>query len=228
MWLHSVACRAARSTCARTRSPTSIVPALGDDREHLVVAEPQHVIDPGAAVAVQALDVARVGDLAAAGRVERGLDELDQHASVVALGRADRGLGVGRLVADEIGGEPGVAGERERRACGARRRPRSGRAGSRSLALLVHQDLEARLVDAEVVLGDELERQVDREPVSVVKQERVGGGDPFGAGQTGTLDQLVEPLEALLERPAEPLLLGLEPLLDRVALLVELAVLAIP
>ena len=44
---------------------------LRDDREHLVVAEPQHVVDPGAAVAVQALDVARVGDLAAAGGVER-------------------------------------------------------------------------------------------------------------------------------------------------------------
>ena len=57
-------------------------PALGDDREHLVVAEPQHVLDARAAVALQALDVARIGDLAAAGRIERRLDELDQHPSV--------------------------------------------------------------------------------------------------------------------------------------------------
>ena len=75
------------------------------------------------------------------------------------------------------------------------------------------------------MLGDELERQVDREPVRVVEQERVGGGDPLVAGLARVLDQLVEPLEPLLERPAEALLLGLEPLLDRVALLVELAVL---
>ena len=56
-------------------------PVLGHEREHLVVAEPQHVLDPGAAVAVLALDVARVGDLAAAGGVERRLAQLDQHAS---------------------------------------------------------------------------------------------------------------------------------------------------
>ena len=106
----------------------------------------------------------------------------------------------------------------------------AGPAGARRarVALLVHQDLEARLVDPEVVLGDELERQVDREPVRVVQQERVRGGDPLGAGQPRALDQLVEPLEPLLERPPEALLLGLEPLLDRVALLVKLAVLAIP
>ena len=75
------------------------------------------------------------------------------------------------------------------------------------------------------MLGHELDRQVDREPVGVVQQKRVGGGDPLGAGQPRALDQLVEALQALLERPAEALLLGLEPLLDRVALLAELTVL---
>ena len=102
------------------------------------------------------------------------------------------------------------------------------RTGSRPLALLVHQYLEALLVDSEAGLGNELERQVDREPVRVVQQERVGGRDPLIAGLAGLLDQLGQPLEALLERPAEALLLGLEPLLDRVALLMELAVLGSP
>ena len=46
-------------------------PALGDDRQHLVVADPQDVLDPRAAVALQALDVTRIGDLATAGGVER-------------------------------------------------------------------------------------------------------------------------------------------------------------
>ena len=45
--------------------------ALGDQRDDLVVADAQHVGDAGAAVAVGAFDVAGVGDLAAAGGVER-------------------------------------------------------------------------------------------------------------------------------------------------------------
>ena len=84
------------------------------DRDDLVVAETNHVVDPCAAVAVEALDVATVGDLAAPGGVERRLDELDQHPAVVRDRRADRGLDVGRLVAEEVGREPGFAGERLR------------------------------------------------------------------------------------------------------------------
>ena len=66
--------------------------ALGHQRQHLVVAEAQDIIDARAAVAVGALHVAGVGDLAAAGGVERRLDKLDQDAAVLARHGANRGL----------------------------------------------------------------------------------------------------------------------------------------
>ena len=50
------------------------LPALGHQRQHLVIAEPQHVLDAREAVAVGAFDVSGIGDLAAAGGVERRLD----------------------------------------------------------------------------------------------------------------------------------------------------------
>ena len=68
---------------------------LGHQLQHLVGAEPDHVLHAGAAAAAGALDHARVRHLAAAGRVERRLDQLDQHAAVVADRRADRGLRIG-------------------------------------------------------------------------------------------------------------------------------------
>ena len=140
-------------------------------------------------------------------------------AVVGRLDGPDRGLGVGRLIADELGGE-------------ARRRPtarpparawpspRALAAGAlaRAGALLLHERLEARLVDAEAVLGDDLERQVDREAVGVVQQERVGRGDPLVAPVARAGDQLIQALEPLLERAAEALLLGGHPAADRVAL----------
>ena len=67
------------------------------------------------------------------------------------------------------------------------------------------------------MLGDDLERQVDGETVGVVQQEGVGAGDPLGARVAGALDQLVEPLQALLERAAEALLLSGQPLADQIA-----------
>ena len=57
---------------------------LGLEHERLVVAEPDDVDHLRAAAAVLALDHARVVHLAAAGRVERGLDELREHAPVLA------------------------------------------------------------------------------------------------------------------------------------------------
>ena len=45
--------------------------ALEHDREHLVVAEPEHVLHARAAVAVRAFDRAHVRDLPAPGGVER-------------------------------------------------------------------------------------------------------------------------------------------------------------
>ena len=53
----------------------------------------------------------------------------------------------------------------------------AARARPRALALLLHQLLEALLVDAEALLGRELEREVEREAVGVVEQERLVGAD---------------------------------------------------
>src|SRR5689334_9458043 len=68
--------------------------ALDDDLQRLVVVQPEHVLDAGAAVAVRAFDRSDVGHLAASGGVERGLGELDEEtragiaAAVLAAGVA--------------------------------------------------------------------------------------------------------------------------------------------
>src|ERR1039458_5929987 len=54
-------------------------PALGHERDHLVISDPHYVVHAREAVAVEALEIAGVGDLATAGRVEGGLDQLDEH-----------------------------------------------------------------------------------------------------------------------------------------------------
>src|SRR6185503_5172752 len=143
----------------------------------LVVAEPDDVDDARAAVAVLALDDAGVRHLAAPRRVERRLDELGQDAAVGAVDRLDRG----RLR------RPLVAGERRRRARVRERadpialdvlaaapsaRPRPG-------ALVLHQVLEARGVDAEPLLRRELDGQPEREAVRVMELERLLRADPL-------------------------------------------------
>ena len=142
--------------------------------------------------------------------------------------RTDRRLGIGRLVADELGRKARVARERRgllaQAAAGAAPSGALARAG----ALIVHQRLEAGLVDAEPVLGDDLERHVDREAVGVVQEERVGAGDPLGVRVARAGDQLVEALQSLLERVAEALLLGGQPAAYELAALVQLGVLATP
>ena len=60
---------------------------LGDQRQHLIGTEPQHVVDARQAAAAGALDRPRVGHLAAAGGVERRLDQLHEQPSVVARPR---------------------------------------------------------------------------------------------------------------------------------------------
>ena len=68
------------------------VPLFGHDGEDLVLADPQDILYTRATTARIALDVARVGDLSAPRRVERGLDELDEQALAVERDRADAGL----------------------------------------------------------------------------------------------------------------------------------------
>ena len=181
MWLHSVARRARRST--RANDALAVVQLARERLEHqrLVVAEAHDVDDLRRAAAVLALDHAVVVDLAAAGGVERGLDELGQQLPVLLRHRRDGGRLLGRLVAGE-----------DRRVAGARReRPQllarvlptlAAGAGARADALLLHQRLEALLVDAQPALGGELEREVEREAEGVVELERLVGADALGAG----------------------------------------------
>ena len=184
MWLHSVACRAARSTCACTRSPASIAPRSGTSATHLVVAEPKHVVDPRPAVAVGALDVAGVGHLATAGRRRT----------------ATRPASRARVRPRPSTHRPSSRC-RSSRSRGTRSRtppaPASASACSRSLAagprparptrprpLLVHQPSNPSSSTPRSCSATSSQRQVDREAVGVVQQERVRGGDPLVAGST--------------------------------------------
>ena len=188
---------------------------LGHEREDLVVPEPQHVVDPRPAVPGGALDVTGIGDLATTGGVERRLDELGEDASVV-LAQSPHGRLPGRrLIADEIGREAGLP--RERLGELAQLLAAAGPARTRASAhtLILHQRLEAGLVDTEVVLGDELEREVDRETVRVVQKEGVAACDALGAGVPGSGDELVEQAAALGKGAPEALLLGFEPFVHR-------------
>ena len=115
--------RAARGRVDRRHDALALVQLAPDGLEHerLVVAEADHVDHARRAAAVLALDLAHVGDLAAARGVERRLDELGEHLAVLEGDRADRGRLLGRLVARELRGE----------ARAARRTPRSPRARRR-------------------------------------------------------------------------------------------------
>src|SRR5204863_1384479 len=96
---------------------------------------------------------------------------------------------------------------------------------ARARALTRPQRLEPGLVDAEAVVGGDLQRQVDRQTVGVVKLECVRSGDPLGIRVARAPDQLVAPIEPLFERSAKALLLRSEPFADQLAVLVELGVL---
>ena len=71
MWLAWVAVRAGRSTRATNALALFQLTALELDDERLVVADPHDVDDARRAVAALVFDGAEVGDLAAAGGVER-------------------------------------------------------------------------------------------------------------------------------------------------------------
>ena len=119
----------------RTRSPSCSSPARRLEHERLVVAEAHDVDDRARAVAVLALDHAGVGDLAAAGRVERRLDELGQHAAVLACSTAaDRGRLLERLVAGEVASArpPSVANVAHALAASSSRPPRPAAARARA------------------------------------------------------------------------------------------------
>src|SRR5204863_77371 len=129
--------------------------------------EPERLDEPRRRAGRLVLDEALVGDLAAAGRVERRLEELRLEEAVPEVGeRRDRGQHLRLLVA----GEPRLrlSGDAD---LGRRRAPPG------ALALLRHEPRELLLVHAEAALACELLRQLDREAVRVVELERVLAGD---------------------------------------------------
>ena len=220
MWLRSVS----RRWGVHARDHALALVQLALDRlqhQRLVVADAHDVEHARGASAVLALDHALVGDLAAAGRVERRLDELGQHAPVLLRDRRDGGRLLGRLVAGEGGrlAALGEGGDLVALAVGG-----AAARAARAAALLVHKLLEALLVDAHALLGRELERELQREAVGVVEQEGLVGADALLARRLGARDDVVEQPHALLERAPEGLLLAREPHADRVRVLVQLGV----
>ena len=118
------------------------------DLQRLVLADPVDVEDPRlAAVPAQH---AGVGDLAAALGVEGALLELDQGAAVVALDRGEAGRRAQRLVADEAGRRR-RGGEGDAPLVAVLGAVRGGGADAGALALLLHQLLEAAVVDREAL-----------------------------------------------------------------------------
>ena len=213
--------RAARRRVDRRDDALALVQLAPDGLEHerLVVAEPDHVDHARRAAAVLAADLAHVGDLAAAGGVEGRLDELRQHLPVLEGDRADRGRLLGRLVARELGARSPRRSRTPRSPRGRRRPATRAARGARARARGLHLALEARRVDAHVLLGRQLRGQLEREAVGVVQLERLLGADALQAAVPGARDVLVEQPRALLERARELLLLAPEPHLDRLRLL---------
>ncbi len=223
MWLHSVARRAARSTSATTRSPSCSSPCVGSSTSTWSSPIRSTSVTRRGAVARLAADLAAVVHLAAAGGVERRLDELGEHLAVLLGDRADRRRLLDGLVAGELGVEARGAGERLRALAFLVATAAAGaRAGAR--ALVFHQVLEARRVDPEALLGGELEREVEREAVGVVELEGLGRADALVARRLRARDVLLEDAGALLERLAERLLLAREPHVDGVGMLDQLGV----
>ena len=97
-------------------------------------------------------------------------------------------------------------------------------AAAGDLARLLHELLEALVVDGQPLFRQQLLGHLVGEAVGVVEAEGVAGGDPGGLLCLGLLDQFGEQALALLERAAEALFLGARPALDRRPLAPELGI----
>ena len=194
---------------------------LHDDDQRLILVEADHVDDRGAARV--GLDVAGVGDLAATFGVERRLAQLHGDAAITNIGeRTDARPDVVVVVADELGHEPGLARERGHLVHVDAATLASGAAGA--LALRLHQLGKAGLIDGEILLGDELLRQLEREAIRVVQQEGVSSGQRGAALGADARDALFELRGAGLEGAQKALLLTAEDADDVVAVLDELGI----
>jgi hypothetical protein len=148
-------------------------PALQLDR--LVVPDPVDVGDGGGAALPP--ENPRVGDLSAALGVEGALLELDERPAVVRLGGEHTRLGLELLVADKPARRRG-RGKAEHGAMVILGAMGGRRSHPGPRPLLLHQLLEALVVDGEALLRQQLLGQVVREAVGVVELEGVGSVDP--------------------------------------------------
>ena len=149
------------------------------------------------------VDPAAVGDLTAALGVERRLGELDGHAPVGQLAAgADHGEDLEPLVADERHGEAGVVALELLELAGTGVEGARPLGGAGALALLLHEVLEALLVDAHVPLRGDLAGEVEGEAVGVVELEG-DLGRQLRAGVAGAPQRLVEDAHALLQGVTE-------------------------
>ncbi len=186
--------------------------ATGLNLDRLVVPDPVDV-DDLRLLPAPAQD-AGVGNLAAALGVEGALLELDQGATVLRRDRGEAGGGAQRLVADEPG-RGGAGGEGDHLLVAVLGAVGGGGTGAGPLALLLHQLLEAGVVDRQALVSQQLLRQVVGEAIGVVQFEGVGGVDPGGLRFARLGDQPLQQLGAALQGAAEALLLVVDPAGDR-------------
>ncbi len=244
MWLDSVACRARWSTRASTGSPASQRPL---PRDHLRAPGPRRAAARPRTRARQspslALDRADVGDLPAAGSVERRLGELDQIAqpaaalavAVSAAGRAvaaDAAHGADRraLLLGLIAGEA-------RLAPAPRRARPSRRAARRRARCRLSRPHGARPRARCSSISSSKSPSIDS-PSSASSSLVISCGKPYVSCSRKTvvrrhrraprlacsLDLAAQHLHALGERAPEALLLGGQPHVDRLRVLDELRV----
>ena len=194
---------------------------LHDDDQRLILVEANHVDDRGTARV--GLDMAGVGDLAATLGIERRLAQLHGDAPIADVGEgADARADVVLVVADELGHEPGLACERGHAVHVDAATLAGGAAGA--LALRLHQLGKASLINREILFGDELLRQLEREAVRVVQQESVGGGQRGATLSAHARDALLQLVRAGLEGAQEALFLATEDADDVIAVLDELGI----
>ena len=147
--------------------------ALALEGQDLLVTEPIGGAENRSRARLLVLEVALVGDLAAAFRIERRIVELRlEEALVDLLVRGDRGQDVELLVAHEA----------RLRAADVRDLPRLGRL--RDDTVLGHPARELFLVDRQPALGGQLPGELDREAVRRGERERVVAADRSAARQS--------------------------------------------
>ncbi len=175
------------------------------------------------------VEITGVADLAAGLAVERRAveDDLDLLASLGALERAvraedgdDGAVRLGLGVAEELGTRPDLRVE-----VGAIAALRlEGGTGAAGLALAVHGDPEAVLIDGEALLGGHLGGELQRKAVGVVETEGLLTGDDLLALLQQLGGEGLEAVDAHRDGAAEARLLVGDDLQDLVLALAQLRV----